>query len=152
MHRMNFNDKHLVCIFLCPNRLNRVMKKWHLDQMGLLNHPKLLVEDYFEVRGDSLADSEKIGILEFLDMPLGVQIGQSYLCPINLHMTRLEYNCDNNYFLGADFDPETKTWHGRWNLLPKHFANKGGAKKFAELREIKRLEEEKLLQQDMGSL
>jgi hypothetical protein len=108
------------------------MSEHNCNEHDLFEHPEWLLEHYFNNSGIQLEERERNLLREHLKNRLGEQTAQAFLCPVNRSMTMEEYKCPPESFLeGKNYD----------HLL-RHYAENGGAEKFAELREIRRKESE----------
>ena len=137
MNKLGSCVKHLVFAFLCTKNRSMTMLEHSCNEWGLFDHPEWLLEHYFLNSGVVLDQEEKDSIFNFIESRNGRQILESFLCPVNRHCTRLEYNCsDEDFVKDRNHD-----------LLIRHYASNGGAEAFAIKRE-KFLEKSKVIKTD----
>ena len=115
---------HIMFAFLCPKNYAMTMFEYKCNEWDLFQHHEWLLDHYFKHSGVSIDDAEKREILDFLKTRDGEQIKEAFLCPINRDATRKQHDCNDDYFLKDH----------NYNLLIRHYIEKGGAEAFAGKR------------------
>jgi len=125
MANITIHIHHLVFAFLCPNNRTMTMEEYKCGEMELFENPTYLLHHYFKNSGIVLNEADQYEIEIFLSSRNGKQIAEAFLCPVNRHCTRVEYNCcDGDFIVGKNYE-----------RLIIHYVVNGGADAFAKKRE-----------------